>query len=97
MATQNESYFVKILPTIAFGSLIGLGSWNLFATHSNALDLGRLTQIVLDGKEQRVEAFKQNDIDHQRIEVTLKNLEIQIIEVKSRIIALEVFNNNKKP
>jgi hypothetical protein len=95
MATTNESYFVKILPTLAFGALIGLGSWNLFATHSNALDLGKLTQIVLDGKEQRIEAFKQNDTDHQRIEITLKKLEIDIIEVKSRIIALELFNSKK--
>lgn len=78
----------KTWSTMLIGGLlticIGLGGWNLHETHQLAITASSTLQMVIDGKEYRLQYQSSNDSDHKLIGLKLDRMDgrLGLIEKK---------------
>jgi hypothetical protein len=90
--------------------LMALGGYTLKEVHANSKSLVMISQIVYDGKEARLKAEGFNNSAHEKIEAAVQELiskrefdvrvadiNTQIQDIRSRIIALEMKLSQFKP
>lgn len=84
--------------SVVVSANLGLLGWNLYTTHTLAIDSADLTRMVQDGKEQRLRNEQLNESAHTRIEnailnvVTKREFELRIQMIEERIKMIETKN-----
>lgn len=82
MAERGASWIQKTLLGVAVAALLGLGAWNLKATHELRVEFSGVTQIVMAQKEAGTLREKHTDDALKRIEDKLALYDTKLLTVE---------------